>query len=69
MKRVILAVAALTTVISLGAQTRTVTSDRIVKAASEPQNWLTYSGNYNGQLEHAVQHRDVSVRLEDRHLD
>src|SRR5262249_25519209 len=23
--------------------------DRIVKAKSEPGNWLTYSGNYNGQ--------------------
>src|SRR4029453_17865544 len=32
-----------------GAQTGKVTSDRILKAASEPQNWLTYSGNYNGQ--------------------
>jgi alcohol dehydrogenase (cytochrome c) len=49
MTRAILTVAALTTVISLGAQSRAVTSDRIVKAASEPQNWLTYSGNYNGQ--------------------
>ncbi len=35
--------------VSLGAQSRTVTSDRILKAAAEPQNWLTYSGNYNGQ--------------------
>src|SRR5688572_33027006 len=26
-----------------------VTSDRILNAAKEPQNWLTYSGNYNGQ--------------------
>jgi alcohol dehydrogenase (cytochrome c) len=25
-----------------------VTSDRLVGAASEPQNWLTYSGAYNG---------------------
>jgi len=26
-----------------------VSSDRIVKAGQEPHNWLTYSGNYNGQ--------------------
>ncbi len=26
-----------------------VTSARILNAAKEPQNWLTYSGNYNGQ--------------------
>ena len=32
-----------------GAQTRNVTSDRLLKAASEPHNWLTYSGAYNGQ--------------------
>jgi glucose dehydrogenase len=30
----------------LGAQ---VTSDRLVRAASEPQNWLTYSGTYLSQ--------------------
>jgi alcohol dehydrogenase (cytochrome c) len=28
---------------------RTVTSARIANAASEPQNWLTYYGSYNGQ--------------------
>src|SRR5262245_10617508 len=26
-----------------------VSSERIVRAGQEPQNWLTYSGNYNGQ--------------------
>ena len=26
-----------------------VTSERILNAAKEPQNWLTYSGSYNGQ--------------------
>jgi alcohol dehydrogenase (cytochrome c) len=26
-----------------------VTSDRLVNASREPQQWLTYSGNYNGQ--------------------
>ena len=26
-----------------------VTSDRLLNAAKEPQNWLTYSGSYNGQ--------------------
>src|SRR5262245_27010888 len=25
-----------------------VTSDRLINAASEPQQWLTYSGHYNG---------------------
>src|SRR3954464_6150454 len=25
-----------------------VSSDRIAKASTEPQNWFTYSGNYNG---------------------
>jgi len=29
--------------------TQTVTFDRIVRAHSEPQNWLTYYGGYNGQ--------------------
>ena len=31
---------------SLSAQ---VTYDRLLHADREPQNWLTYSGNYNGQ--------------------
>lgn len=39
----------MTAAVSLGAQSRAVTSDRILKASAEPQNWLTYSGNYNGQ--------------------
>jgi alcohol dehydrogenase (cytochrome c) len=34
---------------SVGAQNRVVTSDRILKASAEPQNWLTYSGSYDGQ--------------------
>jgi glucose dehydrogenase len=42
-------VAVLAAAASVGAQSRAVTSDRILKAAAEPQNWLTYSGNYNGQ--------------------
>jgi len=59
MKRALLSLtvlaAAATAAVTLAAQatsaqaTRTVTSDRILKAAAEPQNWLTYSGNYNGQ--------------------
>src|SRR5512134_2291913 len=32
--------------VSLPAQ---VTFDRILNAAKEPHNWLTYSGNYNSQ--------------------
>jgi alcohol dehydrogenase (cytochrome c) len=35
-------------VIAVHAQ-QPVTSDRILNAAKEPQNWLTYSGSYNGQ--------------------
>ncbi len=31
-----------------------VTSDRLVKAADEPQNWLTYNGTYNGQRHSAL---------------
>jgi alcohol dehydrogenase (cytochrome c) len=31
------------------AVTATVTSDRIARARSEPQNWLTYYGTYDGQ--------------------
>jgi alcohol dehydrogenase (cytochrome c) len=49
MKRAALLIVVLTAAASLGAQTRAVTSDRILKAASEPQNWLTYSGAYHGQ--------------------
>ena len=37
--------------LSMGATQRDaqVTFDRVVRAAEEPQNWLTYSGNLNGQ--------------------
>jgi alcohol dehydrogenase (cytochrome c) len=49
MKRAVILAVVLTAAASLGAQNRDVTSDRILKAAAEPQNWLTYSGNYNGQ--------------------
>jgi alcohol dehydrogenase (cytochrome c) len=45
----VFALAVLAAVAVVGAQSRAVTSDRILKAAAEPQNWLTYSGNYNGQ--------------------
>ena len=48
MKRAVILAAVLIAAASLSAQNRTVTSDRILKAAAEPQNWLTYSGNYNG---------------------
>ena len=46
------AIAALVTAIgslTLNAQNSLVTSDRILKAASEPANWLTYNGTYNSQ--------------------
>src|SRR5262245_14190102 len=36
---------ATTTVYQLQAQ---VTSDRLLKASAETQNWLTYNGNYTG---------------------
>jgi alcohol dehydrogenase (cytochrome c) len=42
----LVAVLALLASFPLGAQ---VTSDRILRAASEPQNWLTYSGGYASQ--------------------
>jgi alcohol dehydrogenase (cytochrome c) len=43
--------------VSLSAQ---VTSDRLVNAAREPQQWLTYSGSYNGQRFSALDQIDVS---------
>ena len=46
-KYAIIAVLALTASFTLQAQQ--VTSDRIARAAEEPQNWLTYSGGYFSQ--------------------
>jgi alcohol dehydrogenase (cytochrome c) len=43
MKRILLLV-----VLTASLAQAQVSSDRIGKAAGEPQNWLTYSGNYNG---------------------
>lgn len=40
--------AALTILLTAGIASAQVSSDRITKAAQEPKNWLTYSGNYNG---------------------
>ena len=34
-----------------------VSSERIVRAGQEPQNWLTYSGNYNGYIEMRANNR------------
>jgi alcohol dehydrogenase (cytochrome c) len=34
---------------ALWAQSAPVTYDRLLHAAAEPQNWLSYSGNYNSQ--------------------
>jgi alcohol dehydrogenase (cytochrome c) len=39
---------ALTILLSAGMASAQVSSDRIAKAGQEPKNWLTYSGNYNG---------------------
>jgi|SoiMethySBSTD1v2_1073268.scaffolds.fasta_scaffold02964_19 alcohol dehydrogenase (cytochrome c) len=47
MKRIVCLVALLAAT-ALHAQ-QPITSSRILNAAKEPQNWLTYSGNYNGQ--------------------
>src|SRR3954449_1142979 len=38
----------LSAVIAAGSALGQVTYDRLLKADSEPQNWLTYSGGYNG---------------------
>jgi alcohol dehydrogenase (cytochrome c) len=35
--------------LTTGALSAQVTHDRLLHADREPQNWLTYSGNYNGQ--------------------
>ena len=40
--------AAFTILLAAGLAGAQVSSDRIAKSATEPQNWLTYSGNYNG---------------------
>jgi alcohol dehydrogenase (cytochrome c) len=48
MKRTLLLTIVVAAAASLDAQ-QAVTSDRILNAAKEPQNWLTYSGHYNGQ--------------------
>ena len=45
-KRALLSVAIVLTAASAHAQ---VTSDRILHADQEPQNWLTYSGTYRSQ--------------------
>jgi alcohol dehydrogenase (cytochrome c) len=37
-----------------------VTSDRLVRAADEPENWLTYSGTYSGQRYSALRQIDAS---------
>ena len=34
---------------ALWAQSAPVTYDRLLHAEAEPQNWLTYSGNYNSR--------------------
>ncbi|MBV9506997.1 MAG: PQQ-binding-like beta-propeller repeat protein, partial [Acidobacteriia bacterium] len=46
MKRVIYVIAALSTISAIAQQ---ASYRRITEAAGEPQNWLTYSGSYNGQ--------------------
>ena len=37
-----------------------VTSDRILRAADEPQNWLTYSGGYSSQRYSLLKQIDAS---------
>ena len=48
MKNIVLTLVAVALAATLHAQSP-VTSARIQASAKEPQNWLTYSGNYNGQ--------------------
>jgi alcohol dehydrogenase (cytochrome c) len=43
----------LLTLLCVGAQAQ-VTPDRLVNAAKEPQNWLTYSGSYDGHRHSAL---------------
>jgi glucose dehydrogenase len=37
-----------------------VTSDRLLKAADEPHNWLTYSGGYSSQRYSQLKQIDTS---------
>ena len=37
-----------------------VTSERIADAPREPQNWLTYNGNYNSQRHSLLKQIDLS---------
>jgi alcohol dehydrogenase (cytochrome c) len=39
---------------------RQVSPDRIVRAASEPENWLTYSGTYSGQRHSLLRQIDAT---------
>jgi alcohol dehydrogenase (cytochrome c) len=39
----------MTSLVALGQVAPNVTPDRLVNAATEPQNWLTYSGSYFSQ--------------------
>jgi alcohol dehydrogenase (cytochrome c) len=41
--------AALGSLMSFAGATGQVTSDRLVNSAKEPQNWMTYSGDYSGK--------------------
>jgi alcohol dehydrogenase (cytochrome c) len=54
MRRLVLAGVCLLICLSAAATDAQVTSDRLTKAASEPQNWLTYSGSYMSQRHSAL---------------
>src|SRR5262249_4889135 len=41
---------------ALAAPSAPVTSDRLLRADREPQNWLSYSGNYSGQRYSPLSH-------------
>lgn len=56
-----LLLAALLTPFSLRAQ---VSFDRLLQASGEPQNWLTYSGNYAGQR-HSALHQIEPANVKD----
>jgi alcohol dehydrogenase (cytochrome c) len=60
MKRTLLLVAAALLLASYRPHAQQVTSDRILKAAEEPQNWLTYSGGYFSQRYSTLKQIDAS---------
>src|SRR5881227_3063425 len=44
-----------------------ITYERLLHAAQEPQNWLTYSGTYSGQR-HSSLHQITPANVKELHL-